>query len=107
MPSRRANRGPLVMDAQPSSPISPSGAILEVTGLAVEYLLEGGTVRAVDNVSFSLDPGEFVAVVGESGCGKSTLLFAVAQLLSPPAQIAQGSVLFRGEDLVTMTDRDL
>ena len=47
--------------------------------------------------------GEFVGVVGESGCGKSTLLFAIAQLLSPPAAITGGSVVFKGTDLVTMT----
>ena len=40
--------------------------------------------RAVDRVSFTVEPGEFLGIVGESGCGKSTLLFAVAQLLSPP-----------------------
>jgi len=86
---------------------SPSSAILEVADLSVEYLLEGGTVLAVDNVSFSLDPGEFVAVVGESGCGKSTLLFAVAQLLSPPAEIVNGSVMFKGTNLVGLTDESL
>ena len=41
---------------------------------------------AVDNVSFDLDPGEFIGIVGESGCGKSTLLFAIAQLLAPPGR---------------------
>src|SRR6185369_6174001 len=46
-------------------------------------------------------------VVGESGCGKSTLLFAIAQLLSPPARISHGSVMFQGTDLVTMTDKQL
>src|SRR6185437_9218209 len=70
-----------------------SGSILEVRDLSVEYLLEGGSVLAVDNVSFSLAPGEFVGVVGESGCGKSTMLFAIAQLLSPPAEITSGTVM--------------
>ncbi|HYK30729.1 MAG TPA: ABC transporter ATP-binding protein [Streptosporangiaceae bacterium] len=106
MPVRRANRGPLVADAV-AAPPTPTGTILDVRDLSVEYLLEGGTVLAVDNVSFSLDPGEFVAIVGESGCGKSTLLFAVAQLLSPPAEIVNGSVTFKGTNLVGMTDETL
>jgi oligopeptide/dipeptide ABC transporter ATP-binding protein len=106
VPSRRANRGPLVVEPD-ASPPAQSGTILDVTDLSVEYLLEGGTVLAVDNASFSLNPGEFVAVVGESGCGKSTLLFAVAQLLSPPAEIVSGSVMFKGRNLVGLTDESL
>jgi peptide/nickel transport system ATP-binding protein len=86
--------------------------MLEVSGLTVEYAATGNTggknpVRAVDDVSFDLAPGEFLGIVGESGCGKSTLLFAVAQLLSPPAAITAGSVTFRGQDLVAMTGRRL
>jgi peptide/nickel transport system ATP-binding protein len=82
-------------------------AILDVRDLSVEYLLESGVVRAVDQVSFSLKPNEFLAIVGESGCGKSTLLFAIAQLLSPPAEITGGSVVFRGRNMVGMTDAAL
>jgi peptide/nickel transport system ATP-binding protein len=78
-----------------------------VRNLSVEYLLEADTVLAVDDVSFSLDPGEFIGVVGESGCGKSTMLFAIAQLLSPPAEITGGSVLFKGANMVGMTESSL
>jgi peptide/nickel transport system ATP-binding protein len=81
--------------------------VLEVRNLSVEYLLESGVVRAVDNVSFSLDARNFLAIVGESGCGKSTLLFAIAQLLSPPAEITHGSVLFRGRNMVGLKDTAL
>jgi peptide/nickel transport system ATP-binding protein len=81
--------------------------VLEVSGLSVDYVLDRGDVRAVDDVSFTLDRGEFLGIVGESGCGKSTLLFAVAQLLSPPAQTTKGSVTFRGTNLVGMTDQQL
>jgi peptide/nickel transport system ATP-binding protein len=69
--------------------------------------MERGTVRAVNDVSFDLGPGEFIGVVGESGCGKSTLLFAVAQLLVPPAEITAGSVTFQGRSMVGLTDRQL
>ncbi|HTT51357.1 MAG TPA: ABC transporter ATP-binding protein [Streptosporangiaceae bacterium] len=81
--------------------------VLEVSGLSVDYAADRGDVRAVDDVSFTLGRGEFLGIVGESGCGKSTLLFAVAQLLSPPARIAAGSVTFRGTNLVGLTDRQL
>jgi peptide/nickel transport system ATP-binding protein len=88
-------------------PEQRSGTILDVRDLSVEYITDGGSVLAVDRVSFSLDPGEFVAVVGESGCGKSTMLFAVAQLLAPPAEVTGGSVMFKGRNLVGLTDRSL
>ena len=81
--------------------------VLEVSELAVEYAMEQGAVRAVDDVSFDLAPGEFIGVVGESGCGKSTLLFAIAQLLAPPAEITSGRVIFRGRSLVGLTDKQL
>ena len=81
--------------------------ILDVAGLSVDYVLDRGDVRAVDDVSFTLDRGEFLGVVGESGCGKSTLLFAVAQLLAPPAQVSAGTVTFQGNNLVGLTDKQL
>src|SRR6476619_7903760 len=83
------------------------GPLLEVLDLRVEYATAGGLVRAVDGVDMEVRKGEFVAVVGESGCGKSTLLFAIARLLSPSAVITGGSVAFRGQNLVTMTDKEL
>ncbi len=84
-----------------------SSELLSVDGLSVDYVLRNGSVRAVDDVSFTVAAGEFLAIVGESGCGKSTLLFAVAQLLAPPAEVAGGSVTFQGSNLVGMTDKAL
>ncbi|HEV2361869.1 MAG TPA: ABC transporter ATP-binding protein [Acidimicrobiales bacterium] len=81
--------------------------LLEVRGLSVAYDTDAGPVVAVDRVDIDVDRGEFLAIVGESGCGKSTLLFAIAQLLSPPAGITEGSVLFRGRDLARMDERAL
>jgi oligopeptide/dipeptide ABC transporter ATP-binding protein len=86
---------------------SHSDAILEVKDLQVEYLTQRGAVRAVDGVNLDVHRGEFVGVVGESGCGKSTMLFGIARLLSPPAEITGGSVTFHGENLVTMTEKQL
>jgi peptide/nickel transport system ATP-binding protein len=81
--------------------------MLEVSGLSVDYILDRGDVRAVDDVSFTVGRGEFLGIVGESGCGKSTLLFAVAQLLSPPARLVTGTVEFEGQSLVGLTDDQL
>jgi peptide/nickel transport system ATP-binding protein len=87
---------------------SPRGVpVLRVRDLQVEYVTARGVVRAVDHVDLDVEKGEFVAVVGESGCGKSTLLFAIAQLLTAPAQITGGQVLFAGANLVTMTNKRL
>jgi peptide/nickel transport system ATP-binding protein len=81
--------------------------LLDVQDLRVEYATADDPVVAVDDVSFSVGEGEFVGVVGESGCGKSTMLFALARLLSPPAEITRGSVDFRGQNLVAMTEKQL
>ena len=81
--------------------------ILEVRDLRVEYATPRGSVQAVSGVDFDVHKGEFVGVVGESGCGKSTMLFGIARLLSPPAGITGGSVLFHGQNLVQMTEKEL
>ncbi|HXY45561.1 MAG TPA: ABC transporter ATP-binding protein [Acidimicrobiales bacterium] len=82
-------------------------AILQVRELSVAYQTDEGEVVAVDRVDLELARGEFLAIVGESGCGKSTLLFAIAQLLSPPAGLKGGSVVFKGRDMVRLSDSEL
>jgi peptide/nickel transport system ATP-binding protein len=81
--------------------------LLEVRDLSVDYITDAGDVRAVNRVDLDVHAGEFLAIVGESGCGKSTLLFAIAQLLSAPAEIAGGSVRFKGEDMVGLSADEL
>jgi peptide/nickel transport system ATP-binding protein len=81
--------------------------LLDVEDLSVSYLTDTAEIGAVDRVTLTLQAGEFLGVVGESGCGKSTLLFAIAQLLSPPAEITSGRVVFRGQDLVRLSDSEL
>src|SRR5216684_1854237 len=81
--------------------------MLAVHDLSVAYATDRGAVAAVDRVSFDLHPGEFLGIVGESGCGKSTLLFAIAQLLVSPAEITSGSVIFKGRNMVGLTDKEM
>src|SRR5437867_262850 len=80
-----------------------------MTSLIVAIFFAAGVypVRAVDRVSLEVCKGEFLGIVGESGCGKSTLLYAIARLLTPPAQVASGDVRFEGSDIVSMTDSAL
>jgi peptide/nickel transport system ATP-binding protein len=84
-----------------------SAAVLEVIDIRVDYATASGAAKAVDRVDFALARGEFLGIVGESGCGKSTLLFAIAQLLSPPAEMTGGRVLFKGNDMVRLTAEQL
>jgi peptide/nickel transport system ATP-binding protein len=70
-------------------------ALLELRGLTVDY----GRVRAVDGIDLTIGEGEIVGLAGESGCGKSTVAAAAMQVLRAPGHIADGSVLFQGEDL--------
>ncbi|HNZ48028.1 MAG TPA: ABC transporter ATP-binding protein [Candidatus Hydrogenedentes bacterium] len=75
--------------------------LLKVNDLRTWFHTRDGIIRAVDGVSFSIDQGETVGIVGESGCGKSALFYSLLGLLPmPPARIESGSAFFRGEDLL-------
>ncbi|MGH2614517.1 MAG: ABC transporter ATP-binding protein [Thermomicrobiales bacterium] len=87
---------------------SPEGSpLLEVQNLKVEYLTARGPVRAVDGVSFTLQPGEVFGLAGESGSGKSTVAHAITRILHPPAVITGGEVRFQGHDVLAMNDAEL
>jgi peptide/nickel transport system ATP-binding protein len=103
--ARRTRKTAPAIDASPLP--DRRGAVLEVSDLTVEYIMDEGSVVAVDHVSLLLGQAEFIAIVGESGCGKSTLLFGIAQLLSSPARITGGSVIFNGRSMVGLTDAEL
>jgi peptide/nickel transport system ATP-binding protein len=81
--------------------------LLEVDHLTVDYPTTGSAVRAVDDVSFSIQPGEIIGLAGESGCGKSTTAHAILGILKPPATISGGRVLFEGKDLLGMSPAEL
>jgi len=81
--------------------------ILEVSNLCIDYLLNEGEFRAVNNVSFNIAKGEIFGLAGESGCGKSTIAFAINRLLQPPAYISGGEILLEGKNTLRMTDTEL
>ena len=81
--------------------------LLEVRHLSVDYVTTHGPVRAVHDVSFTLERGEILGLAGESGSGKSTLMHAVLRTLGPPAVIRSGEVLLDGEDLLTKSPAEL
>ena len=83
--------------------------LLELRNLSTHYVSARGTrvVRAVDEVSLSLEAGSTLGIVGESGSGKSTLALTILRLLPPAARITGGQILFDGEDLRTKSDREM
>ena len=87
------------------SPVSKKPTVLEVRGLKTYFYTRDGVVRAVDGVSFNVNEGETLAVVGESGCGKSVTSLSILRLIaSPPGQNAGGEILFQGEDLLKASE---
>ncbi|HEV7929676.1 MAG TPA: ATP-binding cassette domain-containing protein, partial [Nitrosospira sp.] len=75
--------------------------LLEVNNLETHFPTRAGLVRAVNNVSFYVDAGELLGLVGESGCGKSITALSIMRLISPPGRIAGGSITFKDEELTT------
>src|SRR5918998_1365829 len=80
------------------------GPILDVQGLKTQFQTQDGVVKAVDDVSFYVMPGETLGVVGESGCGKSMTGLSIMRLIpSPPGKIVAGGIYFNGGDILRMT----
>ena len=81
--------------------------LLEIEKLTTVFRTRRGVVRAVDNVTMSINKGEFVSIVGESGCGKSTLAHSVMRLIDPPGEISGGKITFDGVDLLSLSDEEM
>lgn len=81
--------------------------ILEVQDLSIQYPISIGVVKAVEEVSFTLDDGESLGLVGESGCGKSTLGLSLMKLHRPPGRVTSGQILYRGTDVLKLDRRAL
>ena len=85
-----------------------SEPLLEVIDLQTHFHTEDGVVRAVDGVSYALQPGETLAVVGESGSGKSVTALSILRLIaSPPGRIESGRIVFRGRDLLALPESEM
>jgi peptide/nickel transport system ATP-binding protein len=83
-------------------------SILQVRDLATHFFTRDGVVRAVDGVSFDLEAGETLGIVGESGCGKSVTALSILRLIPPQAgRIVRGSVTFEGTDLAALSDEEM
>ncbi len=83
-------------------------ALLDVTDLRTHFFTREGVVRAVDGISFSVEKGKTLGIVGESGCGKSVTALSIMGLIpKPPAKIVSGSVMYDGRDLTTLSEHEL
>ena len=82
--------------------------LLEVENLQTQFFTSAGTVKAVDGISYTVDEGETVAIVGKSGCGKSVSALSILRLIpDPPGRTVGGRVLLQGNDLLTLPDKDI
>ena len=82
--------------------------LLEIKNLQTQFLTSAGVVRAVDGVSYDVDEGETVALVGESGCGKSVSALSIMRLVAEPAgRIVAGEILFKGRDLLKLSEEEM
>ena len=82
--------------------------LLEVNDLATYFFTADGVVKAVDGITYHIDEGESVAIVGESGCGKSVSALSVMRLIaSPPGRIVHGEVIFEGKDILKLTEPEM
>ncbi|MGH2481874.1 MAG: ATP-binding cassette domain-containing protein, partial [Ktedonobacteraceae bacterium] len=74
--------------------------LLEVNNLKTYFFSRAGVVKAVDDISFVMRPGETLGVVGESGCGKSVTALSVMRLISSPGKIVSGEINLNGENIM-------
>lgn len=88
----------------PESSQNGGEPVLKVVDLTLRYLTRGGEVKAVEGVSFELEQGQALGLVGESGCGKTTVANALMRLLPDNARLAGGQVLLKGEDILALGD---
>ena len=82
--------------------------LLEIENLKTQFFTSAGTVKAVDGISYTVDEGETVALVGESGCGKSVSALSILRLIPwPPGKIVEGNIKFDGKDLLSLSEEEI
>ena len=84
-----------------------SETLLQVENLRTYFHTFRGVVKAVDGISFSLDEGQVLGIVGESGCGKSVSSFSILKLIEPPGVVESDGILFQGEDISKKSEREM
>src|SRR4029453_19254156 len=82
-------------------------ALLEVNDLHTYFKTRAGEVRAVDGISFEVEAGTMLGIVGESGWGKSVTMLSLMGLVMPPGRVVQGSAMFQGRDLLKLSQKQL
>jgi peptide/nickel transport system ATP-binding protein len=98
----------LLVSSTVSEPEEKSPTVLDVRNLSVDYLVDGSSaLHAVDDVSFSLEEGRSLGLVGESGCGKTTTMLAMLRLLPAEGRIVSGQVLNGGTDVLSLPESDM
>ena len=95
------------MTATPDGGFSTGTPVLEVEGLKTEFHLRASTAHAVDDISFTVNEGECVGLVGESGCGKSTTGLSIMRLLPEVGHITAGSIKLAGRELITLPEPEM
>ncbi len=91
------------MTLPPNAPI-----LLEITGLSVDFIApDQPPAHALEGVGLTLREGEMLGIVGESGCGKTTLMLSLMRLLAPAGRIVDGQIIFRGQDLLDLTESEM
>jgi peptide/nickel transport system ATP-binding protein len=82
--------------------------ILDVNNLNTQFLTEYGTIKAVDDVSFAVNKGDTLGIVGESGCGKTVLALSIMRLVpTPPGKIVSGNIIYNGRDLLRIGEEEM
>jgi len=84
-----------------------NGPVLELDGARISYFTRAGEINVIPGVSFRLNQGEAIGLVGESGCGKSTVAFAIARYLGGAGRLMGGRILFEGQDMARMSESEL
>jgi len=82
-------------------------ALLEVKNLKTHFFTRNGVVKSVDGISFCIEKGRILGIVGESGAGKSITGFSIINLIDKPGKIVEGEILFDGKDLVKLSEKEL
>jgi len=87
--------------------MNTNNTLIKVEDLKTYFYTEDGTVPAVDGVSFSIEAGKTMGLVGESGCGKSVTSLSIMRLIPPPGKITGGKIIFNGIDLLDLPESEM